>query len=116
MNESILVVEEESQVLKMYQDELEALGYEVECASSREAAIKKFRAHPTDLILIDLPSSKSNQLRSLEDFLQLKRDVKLVVNTECPPTCDFNYWVADAVLSRSADIATLGETLRGVLS
>jgi DNA-binding NtrC family response regulator len=115
MKESILVVEEESQVLKMYQDELEALGYEVECASSREAAIKKFRAHPTDLILIDLPSSEASQLKSLEDFLRMKRDVKLIVNTKCPPTCDFNYWMADAVMSRPTDLATLGETVRGVL-
>jgi len=115
MHESILVVEEESQNRKLFEAELAALGYDVESAGTWEDATRRFQASPKDLVLIDIQASDSSRLNSLEEFLRLKRDVKLIFKSDALPSCDFNYWVADAFLWRTDDPADFGTSLRGIL-
>jgi two-component system phosphate regulon response regulator PhoB len=53
-NESVLVVDDEDDILELVGYNLEKEGYRVESAASGEAALKSARANPPDLVVLDL--------------------------------------------------------------
>lgn len=52
--ERILVVDDEEDLLKLVEYNLRNNGYQVECASSGEAALDRVRSAPPDLVVLDL--------------------------------------------------------------
>lgn len=51
---NILVVEDEKDLLDIYQEVLEDAGYKVETAENGKVALEKLSASPFDLVLLDL--------------------------------------------------------------
>jgi two-component system phosphate regulon response regulator PhoB len=51
---SILVVDDEQDIRELLRYNLAKEGYRVECVASGEEALRRARAHPTDLVLLDL--------------------------------------------------------------
>jgi two-component system, OmpR family, alkaline phosphatase synthesis response regulator PhoP len=52
--ETILVVDDEEDILELVRHHLKREGYEVQCADSGEKALKAARNNPVDLIVLDL--------------------------------------------------------------
>jgi two-component system, OmpR family, alkaline phosphatase synthesis response regulator PhoP len=52
--ETILVVDDEEDILELVRHHLKREGYEVQCADSGEKALKAARSNPVDLIVLDL--------------------------------------------------------------
>jgi CheY-like chemotaxis protein len=60
--EHILVVDDESHLLDMYERQLKRLGYEVTCSSNPEEVLELFRTYPLkfDLVITDFTMPKMN--------------------------------------------------------
>jgi DNA-binding response OmpR family regulator len=112
----IMVIDGEQELRNRYQNELEALGYEVTCAASAQNALKKFRQRPADLVITEIKLPDSTGFDCLDSFIKVKRDVKLVINTNSPTyRDDFHSWLADAFLTKSTDLSELVHTISLVL-
>jgi CheY-like chemotaxis protein len=75
---SILIIDDDEQVLAMLGQTLEREGYDVVKAFEGEAAVMQYREQPTDLIITDLlmPGQEG-----LETIIELRRefpDVKII--------------------------------------
>lgn len=63
---SVLLVDDDPLVIRMYQNKLSQEGYEVETAFNGEEAITKIRRKKPDIILLDVMMPKMNGVETLK--------------------------------------------------
>jgi DNA-binding response OmpR family regulator len=68
---SILVIDDDEQIRKLFRSVLEREGYEVKVAPDGKQGILKYRENPADLIIMDIIMPEQE---GLEAILELKRD------------------------------------------
>ncbi|KXU83372.1 histidine kinase [Paraburkholderia monticola] len=92
---SILLIDDEPEILAAWRLILESEGYEVTCASNGAEALKCVGAHVPDLIITDwmMPvmggAELCRRLKSTPDLV----DVPILVHTAVPPSnSDAHYW------------------------
>jgi DNA-binding NtrC family response regulator len=116
MTDKILVVEDEEKLRRLYEMELEEEGYEVVTAADGRGALEKLNKEPVDLVVLDLELSDGLGLGYLQEFMDIKRNVKVVINTAYPSyKMDFHSWAADAFLIKSSDLTELKQTIYNML-
>lgn len=116
MNDKILIVEDEQNLRRLYQTELEEEGYDVLTAADSEGALEKLKNVPVDIVVLDLKFPEGSGLEYLQEFMHVKRHVKVVINTAYPMAkWDFRSWVADAFLIKSSDLTELKNTINQML-
>lgn len=116
MTEKLLVVEDEQNLRRLYQMELEEEGYDVVTAPDGRGALEKLNRETIDLVILDLELPDGSGLEYLQEFMDMNRDIKVVINTAYPSyRMDFNSWTADAFLVKSSDLSELKNTIEGIL-
>jgi len=116
MDEKILVVEGERKLRELYQTGLKDAGYKVEIAADGHHALKKLKHAPVDLIVTDLVLPDGVGFDHLQSFLKVTGKTKVVINTShAEYKSDFQSWLADAYLTKSADVSELKNTIEGIL-
>ena len=82
-NEHILVVDDEQQVIKIVQEILEHLGYQVTARTSSIEALEAFRHQPDkfDLVLTDLTMPNMSGVRLTKELLKIRPDTPIVLCT-----------------------------------
>ena len=116
MTEKLLVVEDEQNLRKLYKMELEEEGYDVVTAADGKGALEKLNNESVDLVVLDLVLPDGSGLKYLQEFMDLNRDIKVVINTAYTSyKMDFHSWTADAFLVKSSDLSELKDTIEGIL-
>lgn len=116
MSDKILVIEDEQKLRRLYKSELERDGYEVVVTADGTGALETLREEVVDLVILDLELPDGSGLEYLKEFMDLKRDLKVVINTDyAAARWDFNSWAADAFLIKSSDTAELKQTVANLL-
>ena len=116
MNKRILVVEGEKKLRDKYRNELEDVGYNVITAGSGKKALHRLKNEPVDLIVADLVLPDGAGFAYLQEFMAVRRKVKVVINTaHSAYKTDFHSWAADAFLTKSSDLSELKKTIYCVL-
>jgi len=104
---SILLVDDEPEILAAWRLILESEGYEVSCASNGAEAFARVADHVPDLIVTDwmMPVMDGAELcRRLKSTPQLV-DVPILVHTAVPPSNnDAHYWNACLLKPIGADL------------
>lgn len=115
MKKKILVVEDEEGLRLLYQEELEAEGYEVVTARNGKEAIEKLEVKP-DLIILDIVMPVMDGMEALGRILGKDRKIPIILNTSYPGyQQDFMSWAADAYITKSADLEELKRKVRELL-
>lgn len=71
IKKSILVIDDDVQVLKMLQRMLERYGYKVITATDGKEGIQKYRTNPTDLVITDIVMENKE---GIETIIELKTE------------------------------------------
>jgi CheY-like chemotaxis protein len=74
----ILVIDDDDQVRAVIRLALERAGYDVEEACDGEAAIKRYRADPADLIITDIVMPGKEGLETIMELRKDFPDVKII--------------------------------------
>jgi DNA-binding NtrC family response regulator len=118
MNKKILVVDDESHIRMLYQEELQADGYEVALSDGREPILQVIDREKPHIVVLDI---KLEGVGSGLDVLQAIR----AVNSTLPVILssafesfqnDLKAIAADAYCVKSIDLTNLKETIRSVLA
>jgi DNA-binding NtrC family response regulator len=115
-HEKILLIDDEENILMLYQQELLEDGYEVLTAQNAREGIDKIKAEQFDLVVMDIRMPAMDGLEALGRILGLKKDIPVILNTAYSNyKDDFMSWAADAYVVKSSDLTQLKTTIREVL-
>jgi PAS domain S-box-containing protein len=81
--ERILIVDDEDDILKLYETMLRQLGYEVTATSNSQDALEKFRNHPDrfDLIITDQTMPHLSGAELAEEILKISPHMSIIICT-----------------------------------
>jgi len=115
-HEKILLIDDEENILMLYQQELLEDGYQVLTAQNAREGIDKIKAELFDLVVMDIRMPAMDGLEALGRILGLKKDIPIILNTAYSNyKDDFMSWAADAYVVKSSDLTQLKTTIREVL-
>ena len=116
MKERILIVEDEEGLRLLYEEELEAEGYEVLTAQNGREAIQQFEHGKPDLIVLDIVMPVMDGMEALGRIVGKDRKIPIILNSSYPGYReDFMSWAADAYVTKSADLKELKDKIRELL-
>lgn len=105
---TILLVDDEEHILKLYQKVFSDDGFQVRLAQSGEQAIQIAKEGDTDLVILDIKMEGMSGLETLAELRKSKRNMPIILNSAYSTyKSDFQSWLADAYLVKSANVDEL---------
>ena len=113
---TILVIEDNSSLCKLYKMNLEQDGYDVVIAQDMTQSLRAFESLPPDLVVFGIRMPTTDGLEAMRRILGHHRNVRLVINSGSPSySNNFSDWAADAYLLKASDTRELRSTIRNLL-
>jgi DNA-binding response OmpR family regulator len=112
----LLVVEDDPNQRRLYQQELEDDGYEVHTAASGKEALAEIGKDRPDLVIMDISMPGMDGIEALGKVLGVDNTIPVILNTAYANYKDnFLSWAADAYVVKSSDLTELKATIKNVL-
>lgn len=108
----ILVVDDEKNILKLYQAELEDEGYSVITANSGREALEVFERENPDIVTLDILMPDMDGIQVLRQMKEKKSEVPIIMLTAYDYRDDFSVWISDAYVVKSSDLTNLKNTIK----
>ena len=114
---SVLVVDDEDHILKLYQKELTEEGYQVKTAINGEQALRMAETESPDLVVLDVKLRDQNGLEILGGLRKLSGDTPIILNSAYSVyKNDFQSWLADAYLVKSSNLDQLKKKIKELIN
>ena len=114
---TILVVDDEDHIRKLYEKELSEEGYQVKTAHSGEEALGIAEKQQPDLVILDIKLQDQNGLEILGGIKKINQNTPIILNSAYSTyKSDFQSWLADAYLVKSPNLDELKKKIRELLS
>lgn len=112
----ILLIDDEENLLLLYEQELKDDGYAVTAVNDAREGIEHVKREHFDIVVLDIRMPAMDGLEALGRIMGLKKEIPVIINSAYSTyKDDFMSWAADAYVVKSADLTTLKETIRTVL-
>jgi len=111
----ILVVDDEKNILKLYQVELEDEGYTVVTANSGKEGLEVFERENPDIVTLDILMPELDGIQVLRQMKEKRPNVPIIMLTAYDYRDDFSVWVSDAYVVKSADLTNLKATIKQLI-
>ena len=113
---AILIVDDEKNLLKLYEKEFAEEGYRVITASSGSEALQKMQKEPFDLVILDIRMPDLNGVETLKKIMESTSKVPVILNSAYTSYRDnFLTWAAEAYVIKSSDLTELKAKAKEVL-
>jgi len=113
---TILVVDDEANLCKLYEKELENAGYRVIVANDGQKAVELVERNGIDLVVLDIRMEGQDGIETLRQLMQQRRSLPVILNTAYSTyKMDFNTWLADAYVIKSSDLTELKDKIQELL-
>ena len=113
---TILVVDDEEHILKLYEKVLTDDGFGVRLAKSGEQAIRVAKEEEINLVVLDIKMEGLSGLEILTELRKSKRNMPIILNSAYSTyKSDFQSWLADAYLAKSSNLEELRSKVHELL-
>ena len=113
---TILIVDDEKNLLKLYEKEFAEEGYHVITAGSGPEALQKIQQDPLDLVILDIRMPDLNGVETLKKIMESASTVPVILNSAYTSYRDnFLTWAAEAYVVKSSDLTELKNKAKEVL-
>jgi len=112
----ILVVDDDTHILRLYKEELEEEGYEVVVANTGETAMSKFEQEDPDLVTLDILMPDIDGITLLRRMKEIKPRIPIIMSTAYDYRDDFAVWASEAYIVKSSDLGELKSMIGKLLS
>ncbi len=114
---SILVVDDEEYILKLYEKELSEEGYQVRTTTRGEEALRMAKEKSPDVVILDIKLQDRNGLRILGGLRDINKNTPIILNSAYSTyKSDFQSWLADAYLVKSPNLDELKKKIKELVS
>jgi DNA-binding NtrC family response regulator len=106
---TILVVDDEANIRRLYSEELTDAGYRVACAASWDEARLALEREPFDLVTLDIRLGEgADGIEALRQIKELHPGLPVVLVTAYEEyQADFGSWAAEGYVVKSSDLTEL---------
>src|SRR5437870_2358798 len=112
----LLVVDDDTNLRELYQQELSDEGYEVVLAKSGAEALEILKSDRPNLVILDISMPGMDGIEALGKILALDKTMPVILNTAYSTYKDnFMTWSADAYVVKSGDLSDLKAKIKEVL-
>ncbi len=113
---TILIVDDEKNILKLYEREFSQEGYSVITAGSGVEALQKLESQAVDLVIMDIRMPELDGLETLKRVMESPSRPPIILNSAYTSYKDnFLTWAAAAYVVKSSDVAELKTKARELL-
>ncbi|HIE29068.1 TPA: response regulator [Candidatus Poribacteria bacterium] len=117
MSATILVVDDEESIRKLYQLELMDEGYNVILAADGQEALQKVERENPDLVILDIRMPKVDGIEFLDRFAQTGKRLPIIINSAYTDyRMDITTWAAETYMVKSSDISDLKAEVKKLLA
>lgn len=117
MSKTLLIVEDEFSLQKLYQQSFQDDGYTVIMAKNGVEAIERIKqGDAIDLAIFDIRMDKMDGLEAMGRIKQMDVHFPMIINTAYPEyRQDFKSWAAQAFFIKSGDLTELKQKVKELL-
>lgn len=116
MSKRIVCVDDEVNLLRLYEQELAAEGYQVVAVDSGREALREINDAPPDLVVLDIQLADGDGIDLLDQIRKTHRELPVVLHSAYSTyKHDFHSWLADDYLVKSSDLTRLKTRIRELL-
>ena len=114
--ETILCVDADDSLLRLYREELSDEGYKVILAKNGKEALAKLEKEKPQVAVMDIRMPVMDGIQTLAATMSKDRQVKVILNTAYPKHKEnFKTWRAEAYVMKSSNITELKQRIQEVL-
>ena len=114
---TILIVDDDKHLRRLYKDELEAEGYRIALAANGLEALNLASGETPDLVLMDIRMPEMDGLEAMGRLLRDRGGVPILLNSAYASYQDnFLTWAAEGYLIKSSDLEPLKQKIREILT
>ena len=112
----LLIVDDEKNILKLYEKEFKEEGHDVMIATSGLEALQKLEKNSVDLVILDIRMPELNGVETLKKIMESPSKPPIILNSAYTSYKDnFLTWAAEAYVVKSSDLTELKAKTREVL-
>lgn len=111
----ILVVDDDINIQRLYQEELEEEGYEVVIASTGKDALEIFENEDPNIVTLDILMPDIDGISLLRKMKEKRPDIPIIMSTAYDYRDDFAVWASEAYIVKSSDLAELKKTIKNLI-
>jgi two-component system, response regulator, stage 0 sporulation protein F len=116
MTKRILVVDDEENICQLYKEELEEMGFEVTTVLDGGSALAAIEKSRYDLVTLDMRMKGMDGIETLRKMKEMDANLPVIISSAYEEyKNDFGSWASDAYIVKSADTATLRDTVKKIL-
>ena len=114
---TILVVDDEENILQLYRDELTECGYRVVTARSGNEALERMREERPHLVTLDIRMENSaDGIEVLRQIKDIDRTIPVIINTAYSEyKQNFGVWASEDYVVKSSNIEELKDRIASLL-
>jgi len=113
---TLLIVDDEANQRRLYQEELSEEGYTIKLAENGKEALELIGEEPPDLVVLDIRMPVMDGLEALGKIIGKERNIPVVIHSAYSSyKDDFISWAADDFVVKSADLSGLKRKIRELL-
>jgi DNA-binding response OmpR family regulator len=111
----ILIVDDDPHIRRLYKEELEEEGYDVDVADSGTEGLQLFEKENYDLVTLDILMPDMDGIKVLRQMKEKNPRIPIIMSTAYDYRDDFAVWASEAYIVKSAELSELKETIKTLL-
>lgn len=113
---TILIVEDEDHLRKLYEAELSDEGYKVVSAEDGDRGYDQYLNHKPDLVTIDIKMQGMDGINLMHKIRRLDKEIPIILYTAYGEySQDFATWAANEYVVKSSDLSQLKRKIKKLL-
>lgn len=111
----LLIVDDDTNIQRLYKEELEEEGYNVVIAGTGKEALEMFESENPDIVTLDILMPDIDGISLLRKMKEQRPNIPIIMSTAYDYRDDFAVWASEAYIVKSSDLAELKNTIRKLM-
>lgn len=112
----LLIVDDDTNIQRLYKEELEEEGYHVVIAGTGKEALELFETEKPDVVTLDILMPDIDGISLLRKMKELNPKIPIIMSTAYDYRDDFAVWASEAYIVKSSDLDELKNTIRKLVN
>ncbi len=112
----LLIVDDDTNIQRLYKEELEEEGYEVVIAATGKDAMEMFEKENPDIVTLDILMPDIDGISLLRKMKEQRPEIPIIMSTAYDYRDDFAVWASEAYIVKSSDLSELKKTIKSLVN